>query len=596
MKAKIDNTMRLAVAYCRVSTDLEEQKKSIQEQQAQWLEKFSETGVKHANVGLLCRREVTRIRKDGKAVKGKLVTTERTDGLYIDEGISGKSVHNRKAFQRMIEDAMIRKFDMIYVEDVSRFSRSVEDGYTVIKNLRDIGVGVYFRKEGWDSLDLSKDFELQLRLSIAQEENRTKSERVKWAMGRLRQKGGWSSTPPYGYDKVDGFLHINPVEAEYVKMVYNWYLNEHWGQGRIARKLNEIEAPTKRDGVWREMQVKKILQNEIYTGKQVTHRVESYDITRKTQKEIEPNEWVVVQNEDLRIISDNDFSLTQIELERHKELYSHGSRQSSEKLLSGILYCANCGSCFSRKKRNRWVKKDGTVTDIGYCWTCHIYDVFGGANRKGGCSGGRNAVIEDDCIKAIQYEIKQLKKSNSDGFFEMYLREKFKNIDIKDKEALEQKSIALNGEMRQLRQDKRDGLIDEDIYKSQMKELNDEISDIKADISRMERIEEEKEHLIKLYEKYKEDIQKVDTDNLTNSVLKSIFYKIYVSYSKDSKGKKTPRLRFVYKFLDSTNDDIITAQNGKDDINLHIFQSLYRYKEEEEINKTLVENGLTPLD
>lgn len=149
--------------------------------------------------------------------------------------------------------------------------------------------------------------------------------------------------------------------------------------------------------------------------------------------------------------------------------------------------------------------------------------------------------------------------------------------------------------MRQLRQDRRDGLIDEDLYKDQIKELNKEISEVKADLSRLERVSEEKKHQIELYEAYKKAIQEVDIDNLTNAVLKSIFYKVYVSYSKDGKGNKTPTLRFVYKFLDSTNDDIIISQYGDTDVNLRIFQSLYRYKNEEEINKTLAENELLPL-
>ena len=587
------NTGRLAVAYCRVSTDHEEQKKSIQEQQKQWLEKFTETGVKNAQVGLICHREIKSIDANGKVTKGKLITAPRLDGLYIDEGVSGKSLQNRKAFQQMIQDAMLKKFDMIYVEDVSRFSRSLEDGYTIIKNLRDIGVGVFFRKEGWDSLDLSKDFELSLRFTIAQEENRGKSDRIKWAMGRLRQKGGWSSTPAYGYDKVNGFLQINETEAEYVRKVFHWFTVEHWGQGKIARKLNEINAPTKRGGQWRDRQIQKMLRNQIYTGKQITHRMESYDITRHTQKEIEPDEWVVTQKEELRIIADDVFTLAQVEYDRHSELYSRGSRQSSEQLLSGILYCAHCGSCFSRKKKNHWVKKDGTVTDKGYIWTCHIYDVYGGKNKEGGlCTGERIQVIEDDCIKAIQYEIRQLQESDTDSFFKLYMQDKFKSIDNKDRQTLETKAKDLNGEMRLLRQDRRDGLIDEELYKSQMKELNKEIGDVKADLSRLERVAEEKKHQIKLYEEYKKTVQEVDVENLTNAVLKSIFYKIYVSYAKDSKGKKIPTLRFVYKFLDTTNDSILQAQ-GVNGIN--VFTSLYTYRNEEENNKVLAENGLETL-
>ena len=584
---------KLAVAYCRVSTDHEEQKKSIQEQKAEWLEKFSENGSKNARVGMLCRREITHVDENGKVTKGKYITELRTDGLYIDEGISGKSVRNRKAFQQMIEDAKLKKFDMIFVEDVSRFSRSMEDGYNVIKDLRDIGVGVYFRKEGWDSLDTTKEFELQLRLSLAQEDNRAKSERIKWALDRLRQKGGWSSTPACGYDKVNGFLQKNEEEAKYVQMVFDWFTVEHWGQGKIARKLNEIGAPSKRGGAWRDRQIQKMLRNVIYTGKQVTHRVETYDITRRTYKEIDPNEWVVTQNEDLRIISDDTFELAQVEYDRHSELFRRGARQSSTQLLSGILYCAHCGSSFSRKKKNHHVRKDGTVADKGYVWTCHIYDAYGGANKVGGiCSGERIQVIEDDCIKAIQYDIKCLKSSNTDSFFNHYLEEKYKDLEGANIDDLKEKETALNGEMRQLRQDRRDSLIDEDVYKEQMSELNTEIGSVKTNISRLERLEEDKSHLIELYKAYKKTIQEVDVDNLTNSVLKTIYYKIIVSYRKDATGKKTPTLHFIYKFLDSTNDDIIRARSELDDANLKVFQSLYLYKKEEELNEQMANNGL----
>lgn len=590
---KSQNTVRLGCAYCRVSTDLEEQKKSIQEQQKQWLEFFSQTGAKSANVGLLCHKEIARIKEDGTVVKGKLVTEPRTDGLYIDEGVSGKSLQNRMAFLRMIEDAMLKKFDMIYVEDVSRFSRSMEDGYTVIKNLRDIGVGVFFRKEGWDSLDLSKDFELQLRLSIAQEENRTKSERAKWAMSRLRQKGGWDTVPPFGYDKVDGFLQINEAEAETVKNVFHWFTIDMWGLGKIAKELTRTNVPTKRGGTWRYRQVKRMLENEIYTGKQVTHRFETYDITRGSIKEIDPEEWVITQKEELRIIDDDLFSLTQVECARRTEDYTVvGTRRSNNTLLSGLLFCARCGSSFRRKRKNTYKKKDGTRTETGYFWICKEYDAYGsgkGKTKTGICNGERIIVDEQDCIKAIIYEIEGLKNSNMDSFYKLYIREKFKGIEVQDRKALEKKSNDLNGEMRQLRQDMRDGLIDADIYKEQMRELNAEISAVKADLSRMDRVADEKKHLAELFEKYKADIQEIDTNNLTNADLKKIFHRIYVSYKIDASGKKTPMLRFVYKFLDVTNDEILLASNfeGAD---IKVFTSLYTYKTEEENSKAIAEN------
>jgi hypothetical protein len=151
---------------------------------------------------------------------------------------------------------------------------------------------------------------------------------------------------------------------------------------------------------------------------------------------------------------------------------------------------------------------------------------------------------------------------------------------------LEKKSSDLNGEMRLLRQDKRDGLIDDDLYKDQMKELNREIGEVKASLSRMERLEEEKKHKMELYKRYQVTVQEVDVDNLDNATLKSLFYKIYVSCKRDSNGKKIPTLRFVYKFLDSTNDTILQSQNDKNmDVNSHIFTSIYAYREAEETDK-----------
>ena len=604
-----DSGKRLAVAYCRVSTDHEEQKKSIVEQQKQWLELFSKTGSQSANVGLICHRAMPKTTKAGKEIKGSLVTEPRTDGLYIDEGISGKSLHNRKAFIQMLEDAKLRKFDMIYVEDVSRYSRSIEDGYTTIKDLRELGVGVYFRKEGWNSLDLSKDFELQLRLSIAQEENRSKSDRIKWAMDRLRKKGGWNSTPPYGYDKKDGFLIINPVEAEYVKKVFYWFTHEMWGLGKIVGELNRIEAPTKRGGLWRVGHISDMLRNPIYDGRQITHRVESYDITRNSRKQIDPDEWCEFPKEELRIIDKDMFALAQIEYSRRTEKYTKGNRQRTHlndnneetyHVLSSLLFCSKCGASYRRKKRYGYKRKDGTANDLGYEWVCRVQDAYGNDTTKmGTCPGERLALAENDVIEAIKYEIQSLKRNSFDSTFKAYITEKYRGLSASKKKPLEEKVKNLNGEMRQLRQDKRDGLIDDDLYKEQMKELNKEISDCKTQISRIDRVQEERRHDIELFEAYKGAIDEIDINNLTNAVLKRVFHKIYVSYVKDSKGHKIPYVRYVYKFLDVSSDELMESQAHRDKYikaNMNVFKPLYLYKNEAEINEELVRNGLEPID
>lgn len=294
----------------------------------------------------------------------------------------------------------------------------------------------------------------------------------------------------------------------------------------------------------------------------------------------------------LRIIDDDLFNITQIELERRIDEFSFYNiprvhdKDSNYRLFSGLFYCAHCGRAFRRKVKNTYRRKDGTKRNTGYMWVCSLYDNYGG-KEKGGCPGKRVQLNEDVILEAIKYEIKGLKKSNTDDFFKLYMKDKFKGINIHQKEELEKKQEKLNGEMRQLRQDKVDNLIDDGVYKEHMSKLNNEISDVKTTISRIEHMDEERKHNIDLYTAYKKTIDDVDIDNLTNEALRSIFYKIYVSCTQNDKGKTIPTLRFVYRFIDTTNDDIIKSYSENDknfEKNLHIFQSIFAYKTAEIID------------
>ena len=570
-------TTKIACAYCRVSTDLEEQKKSIVEQQKQWLEFFEENKITIAEVGCLCHREIIGTKADGTPKKGKLIVESRNDGLFVDEGISGTTLKNRKAFQQMVEDAKLHKFDIIYTEDITRFTRSMEDGLQVIKDLRQIGVGVFFRKENINSLDTSKEFEIQLRISIAQEESRVKSERMKWGMKRLHLAGGWNSVAPYGYDIVKGRLQINESQAEVVRLIYNMYINHHKGIGSICNYLNDSEIPTQKGVQWSQIQIRRILCNQIYTGEMRTHTVETDDITRHTRRAVPESEHIVIPEEKLRILSDDTFHMAQVEQARRAENYSQGNGISTKHLLSTLLYCAYCGGAFKRKKRHTYIRKDGTSKDIGYEWTCGINDMYGERKAKGGkCPGGRNALIEEDVIEAIKYEILQLKRSSLDTSFEWYLAERFKDIREEDIEKLCGQQKDLEGEMRLLRQDRLHEVISEDVYEDSLRQLNEELSAVKATISRIERIQQEKIFLRELYEGYKKTIQEVDVNNLTSATLKNIFQKILVRYRVDESGKKIPYLRFVYKFLDITSDDLLEAQGGE--TNIKVYTPMYQYK------------------
>lgn len=527
--------MKLAVAYCRVSTDHEEQKKSINEQQEQWTEFFERTDTKPAKCGLLYKKD------------GTIKVLE--NGLYVDEGISGTSLKNRRAFKLMLEDAKKKKFDMIYVEDTSRFSRSVEDGIKTVKDLRALGIGVFFRKEGWDTLKEEKDFELSLRISIAQEESRVKSERMKWAISRLHKKGGWNSFAPYGYDIEKAFLKINKEEAETVHEIYKLYTEDGFGVGKIARHLNTQQIQSKKGVQWSQPQIAHILTNEIYIGKQRTHTLETSDITRHYKIQIPEDEQIVHFHKYLRIISDDVFNLTQIERKRRNELFDMGRGHSNKHLLSTLLYCAECGGTYKRKKRHSYTRKDGTNKDIGYEWTCGVNDMYGASK-----CGHRNMILEDKAIKVIKEEILARRKDDLSLIFELYFKKKVEENHIKP-EVLNEEKEKLMQEMRILRQDLRDKLINEIVYKDAMKNLNERVSYFNNELSRYERRQYEIENAKLKYSDYRKMLNNINIDCLSNNQLKKIFNKILVK-GRIVGGKKQVFLCFQYNFLDILEEEL----------------------------------------
>lgn len=538
--------MKLAVAYCRVSTDKKEQELSIREQKAQWTEYFAEKKIKFAKCGLLYKKD--------KSTK-KFVKKFEKIGIYADEGISGKSLRNRMAFNQMILDAKQKKFDVIYVEDGSRFSRSTEDALKVIKDLRELGIGVYFRKEGITSLDVQSDMILTFMFAFYTNENQIKSERMKWAIHRMHINGKWNGAAPFGFDVEKGKskLVVNIEEAKIVKLIYDLFLDEGYGTGKIVRYLNSNGIKTKKGKLWSQKQVSDILDNKLYNGEQRQHTVESVDITRHLQRQVPENEHIVVQIE--KIIDDDTFNLVQLERKKRNEEFSKGNGHSNKYLLSTLLYCSHCGGTFKRKKRHSYRRLDGTQKDIGYEWTCGVNDMYG----KAKC-GHRNMLIEEKAIEIIKKEL-QLKRSiDLSELFDTYCKKKF--VDNTDISKLISDKEKRDNEMRQLRQDKADGLIDEDIYKEEMTVLVKHINDIKAEISRHERRTQEIEKAELKFKEYKKMIDELDIDNLTNTQLKKIFSKIYVN-DRIVNGKKEVYLRFIYRFLDSTEDELYKDEDGE---------------------------------
>ena len=173
------------------------------------------------------------------------------------------------------------------------------------------------------------------------------------------------------------------------------------------------------------------------------------------------------------------------------------------------------------------------------------------------------------------------------------MEQKFTDIEKADKDSLQSQLESINNEMRQLRQDKIEGLVSEDVYSDSMKELNAEIANIKAGISRIDRMEIEKNNHVALFNDYVQAIHDIDIDNIdefedrektekANAMLKNIFHKILVKYRIDEEGKKRPYLHYVYRFLDTTDEALLSDES---DVTVIDWVYLYSYKADRTYNE-----------
>jgi DNA invertase Pin-like site-specific DNA recombinase len=207
--------------------------------------------------------------------------------VYADEGISGTNTKKRDDFNRMIEDALAGKIDLIITKSVSRFARNTVDTLSTVRRLKEKGVEVYFEKENIYTLDSKGELLITIMSSLAQEESRSISENVTWGQRKRMQDGKVSM--PYkrflGYEKgPDGQPQIVESEAETVRLIYTLFLS---GQPYrdIAARLTELSIPTPGGKtVWSTSTVRSILKNEKYAGNAILQKKYTVDFLTKRTK------------------------------------------------------------------------------------------------------------------------------------------------------------------------------------------------------------------------------------------------------------------------------------------------------------------------
>lgn len=270
--------------------------------------------------------------------------------LYADEGLSGTSTKFRKSFLEMISDAKEGKIDLILTKSLSRFSRNTVDSLTIIRELRELNVDIFFEKENLYSSDSKVDFMLTIFSSIAQEEARNISENVKWGIRKRFQEGKVKVNVKrfLGYDKnSEGNLVINDEEAKTVRMIFNMYVGGNSYKDICEILINENLPNGRGEVKWAPSSIKNILENEKYAGDLILQKRVVLDyLTHKSvhNDNIVPKYHVMNNHEP--IVSRELFKLAQVRKTSQAKLKS--STYTDKFPLSGIVYCATCGRVKNR--------------------------------------------------------------------------------------------------------------------------------------------------------------------------------------------------------------------------------------------------------
>lgn len=294
-------------------------------------------------------------------------------GMYADKK-SGKNMRQRPQFMEMLKAARRGEIDYILTKSISRFARNLVETLRIIRELREIGVGVLFEKESLDTLNTSSDFMISIYSTIAESELTSMSENVKWAARKRFQNGSVELNPTlYGYDLKDGAFTPIPEEAEVVKEIYERY-SAGTGYEKIARDLNERGIKRKLlDTLWRGNDIKRILENEKYVGDALLQK--TYKQNFKQVKNYGEVPQYYVKHNHQAIVQRELFDKVQEIKAKRSIKYKQSPKTFSP--FTGKIKCSECGKGYRHRKNNRNTPYEKWI------WSCSTY-VFAGRKYCGG--------------------------------------------------------------------------------------------------------------------------------------------------------------------------------------------------------------------
>ena len=464
---------------------------------------------------------------------------------YIDEGITGTSIHKRPNFLRMLKDAESGKFDLIVTREVSRFARNTVDTLQETRKLKKMGVEVYFTEDNiWTFKDDDGELKLTIMATLAQNESKKISQRVKAGQQITFQNGVfYGNGNILGYDKVGKDMVINEEQAKTVRLIFDLYL-KGYGSKKIKYELEKLGRVTSTGlNRWSESYIIRVLRNSFYCGTIVYRKqfVPDY-LEQKHKKNNGEVEQVIVEGRHTPIISKEVFEKVQEKLKDNAKLIvssntSRGIGNRGKESIWGKKLVCKCGSSFNRKIYHK--HKDGNT----WCYQCYKQIQTGtiqtrlnkGLSIEGICD---SKMIQEWKLNMMSQRIFDTIWKDKDFILEItnnYLDNAIKKINDEDDpnelDLLRKRKDNINGKLNRLLDSYLNEIISKDDFVEKRKELEKEIKDVNELITEFEKKPVAKNTLIDKLNSLKKNIEvnlNFDKDRISDELIDALVKKIIV--------------------------------------------------------------------
>ena len=513
-------------AYCRVSTDNEEQQTSYKSQKTHYKTLIEE-------------------HEDWEFVD-----------IYADEGITGTKTAKRTDFHRMIDDALAGKIDMIIAKSISRFARNTVDTLNYVRKLRDHNVDVWFEKENIHTLELTSEMFLTLYSAFAQAESESISENVKMGVRAKMKRGELvGHYAPYGFiydEEIENLVEV-PNEAFIVRYMFDRY-KEGVGTSTIARELNDKNIPSPTGKKWSDTVVFRMIRNEKYVGDLLTGKTYTDNpINSKKKKNKGEFDMYYTENHHEGIIDRETWDKCQEIANRRSGKYTADGKPEKFSQVYPFSSKIVCGLCGENYIRRSWkARKEGEPPRAA--WACRTYNT-----DHLSCQSYGN--VKESYIEELFLNLYSVLCKYNKQVVEKLLQtieETFENDDYsKDLKKIEAEIKLHREQLLELLDVRLAKIIDNDVFEQKSERINKKIElleleakKIKDYVSHREQVKDRVERFRTIFET-NTTLKEFDAD-----VFESLIDRIIIGRRNDDGSIDPYEVRFVLKTGDELTDTL----------------------------------------